>query len=322
MRLAVFGYYGKQNIGDELFREAFRALFPDHSFSFFDRITRDNASQADAIIIGGGSLLNGDFPHEPEALPPLAQKPLLYISVGAETAIHPFHERLLRQARLVAIRSPSALEKMLALNEKTIVIHDLVYSLGTSAAIKRLDKSLLFLPNIYTLPRHSDPHWMHTAWGHFKNEIAQAFDDLVDDGWMLRMMPMSSDRLVNDALPAYEIIGAMRNRGDYLIPGQGDIKSLKTIFKEFEVVISQRYHGLVLAEMTMTKLVSIAHSHKLQETAFNQGEKLSYYGFSKDLLHEARKNSSKQSFKCISPHMFEELQTKVECAMHSLTKPA
>ena len=318
MLIAVYGFYGKQNIGDELFKEAFRALLPSHSFAFHDKITSDNASQADALIIGGGSLLNCDFPHEPEALPLLAQKPLLYISVGAETAIHPFHEHLLRQARLVAIRSPSALEKMRALNEKTIVIPDIVCALGTDTAIKRLDKSLLFLPNAYVLPCHSDPHWMHSSWGHFKNEIAQAFDELIDAGWMIRMFPMSSNTTINDSLPGYEIIGAMKNRGDYLVRCYTDSKDLKGLFKEFEVVVSQRYHGLILAEMTMTRCIGIAHSEKLQETAFNQGEKLSYYGFNKDLLHKAIEASKKQQFHCINEHLFDELRTKVECVLQSL----
>ena len=58
-QILVYCWAGHSNIGDELFKDAFWKLFPDHSFRFTDTIAEAHKG-FDALFIGGGSFL--EFP--------------------------------------------------------------------------------------------------------------------------------------------------------------------------------------------------------------------------------------------------------------------
>ena len=48
MNIAVYGYYYKNNIGDQLFIEAFKELFPKYNFTFVNHLTEPALKNADA----------------------------------------------------------------------------------------------------------------------------------------------------------------------------------------------------------------------------------------------------------------------------------
>ena len=57
MKLNVIGWYGIKNIGDNTFREVFLKQFWDHEIVFSQQPILD----ADAIILGGGGVVNGNY---------------------------------------------------------------------------------------------------------------------------------------------------------------------------------------------------------------------------------------------------------------------
>jgi hypothetical protein len=57
MNVLVYGFYGKGNLGDDLFERAFCHLWPGISFSFTNEITRKHIDDFDVIFFGGGSFL-------------------------------------------------------------------------------------------------------------------------------------------------------------------------------------------------------------------------------------------------------------------------
>ena len=64
-RIIVLGYYNKQNLGDEMFRETIPLLFPNHKLDFIgsDSVKKDcdyNGTYK-AIICGGGDIINNYF---------------------------------------------------------------------------------------------------------------------------------------------------------------------------------------------------------------------------------------------------------------------
>ena len=69
MKLWVIGYYGKNNLGDEQYRLSIPLSFPNCHFHFYpwktensiDEATRKHASCYDALMVGGGDLINDFF---------------------------------------------------------------------------------------------------------------------------------------------------------------------------------------------------------------------------------------------------------------------
>ena len=60
MEVLVYGWYHSNNIGDNLFIQSFKKLFPSYNFYFVKEITEQNLFNIDAIIFGGGSFLDSN----------------------------------------------------------------------------------------------------------------------------------------------------------------------------------------------------------------------------------------------------------------------
>ena len=316
MNIVVVGYFGKSNLGDNLFTEAFPKLFPEHTFAFTDMLTIDQVSKADAIFFGGGSYLDAPPFVKPEAIDKLIEKPILYIGVGAETNIHPGHKALLQKAKLVAIRSPKFLSKMKEINPNTIVIPDIVCSLGSKNNLKRIAKSLLFIPNVEVVPRWNDPHWKHSAFTSFKCEVAQVLDALVADKWMVRFLPLCTSDVKNDEWAATEIINAMDARGSTYRAGTvRNYDQFTSLVGNYELVITQRYHGIIGSELSLTPYIALAHHDKLFSGVMNSGTFLSYFETSKASLMNAIDKSNKQRVQVINQKVFDDLKSRVKTAL-------
>lgn len=51
MNIAVYGYYYKNNIGDQLFIEAFNNLFPTYNFLFVNHLTEKILENVDVVFL-------------------------------------------------------------------------------------------------------------------------------------------------------------------------------------------------------------------------------------------------------------------------------
>lgn len=271
-------------MGDDLFIEAFNKLFPEHQFEFTDNITEKHLQDVSVIFFGGGSFLDGAPDITIKALEIIKTKKILYIGIGIETAIHPVHMELLKIAKLVAIRSTN-LDTILSINPNTIFIPDLIYFLGYDGKSERKEKSVLILPNMSVIPYWSDQHWKHAAWSHFKTEFAQFLDYLIEDGYHIDMFPMSSNCKMNDEHAAVELINHMNNRNEYIIYNKYEThKQMTELFSKYNIVITQRYHGIILSELTRTPYIAIHHHNKLKTSYLSEGKFISYFEVSKQSL--------------------------------------
>lgn len=312
----VYGFYNHDNIGDQLFIDAFKTIFPNINFSFSDSITVDKIKDASAIFIGGGSFLSECPNISNECLNILRTKKIFYVGVGAETDIHPAHKELIRLARLVALRSPIGVEKVRELNKNVMIIPDIVYSLKVSQIEKKKSKSVLVLPNIYTVPQNTDAHWKHISWEHFKFEFSQFLDSIIEDGYSINFFSMCDNNRHSDDWAAYEIISNMKYRnGNNLIRAKSsDIKDICKLFSKYEIIITQRFHGIILSEITRVPYISIYHHNKLMSSSFNEGIFMSMYAISKSILKDqfnlANKIKLSESLP-IQSNIFESIKEKI-----------
>lgn len=305
----VYGFYGHENSGDELFKDAFKTIFPDLTFTFTDRITTAQISSADAVFFGGGSFLYAPPNIEAAAISILHKLPIFYIGVGIETSICQEHQDLIRRAVLIAPRTThSNLSLLQSLSNKIFPIIDLVYALPPSEKKTLKQNSVLLLPNISAVPTYDAPHWKHISWDHFKFEFAQFIDQLIDFHYYPQFFAMQQNSKEHDNWAAQEIINQMRHRNSDLISS-----SLNINFTEYEYVITQRFHGIVLSEINDTPYMCIHHSDKLKIEEYNTGIFVSLFDCSKQSLFDQfqkiqQKNSPKTR---IELNIFEALKNKV-----------
>lgn len=312
MNVLVYGWYNHQNLGDQLFIDAFKILFPEIIFTFTDTLIIEDIKAASAIFIGGGSFLFSDPNISDECLLVLKTKKLLYIGVGAETNIHDVHKILMRHSSLIALRSSVGIEHIKKLNHNVIIIPDIVYCLRKTINVAKKHKSVLLLPNIYVVPQNTDPHWKYNAWDHFKFEYSQFLDHLINNDFEIGFFPMCVNSKENDRNAAHEIINCMHHRGDYLINHQ--ITDICELFSQYETIITQRYHGIILAEMLNIPYISIFHHDKLKQSYLNAGIFTSYHEISKhsliDQFNTISNHKSKQTLP-IELNMYDDLKVAV-----------
>lgn len=287
-KVLVFGWYNHGNLGDEFFGDIFKELFPLYEFTFADHIDENNLKDKDAIFLGGGSFLDQTTTITNAAIPILKSKPIFYMGVGTEIDISPIHLELLKIAKLIVVRSTQKLDLIKSLNSNVVVIPDLVYfhsltSKNISTTSKK--KSVLILPNIATLPQNHEPHWKHMAWEYFKFEFAQFLDSLVDANYQIKFFPMCQERNLDDNWAAIEILGKMRRRSrNFLLEKRTEtLDETIQLFSQYETVITQRYHGIVLADLAGVPHITISHHDKLKNSDKNY---ISFYGFNKDVMKE------------------------------------
>lgn len=311
----VYGFYHKNNLGDDLFIEAFRHLFPFMEFTFVDYIDQENLASVSVVIFGGGSFLINEPVITHAAALDLPSKKIYYLGVGVEKDIHLFHRTLMKQAKLIAMRTPDHLEGIKKINPNTMYVPDLVYSLPFKPSAPRQENKILVVPNAIVVPDWGSPQWMHAAWHYFKSEFCQFLDYLVEENYQLRIFAMCKNENVSDVRAANELISGMKNRNSYLIDRPiNNFESVTNLFSQCGLVITQRFHGIVLSEVTRTPYITLSHHDK-----FKTGDnKLSYYGLHKSQLIDSFVKTIHQNAKELDhKSIFAELQEMMKNEMQS-----
>ena len=57
MNIFVYGWYNHSNLGDESYKISFRKIWPEHHFTFCDKVTDNCVDKYDLCIIGGGDVI-------------------------------------------------------------------------------------------------------------------------------------------------------------------------------------------------------------------------------------------------------------------------
>lgn len=317
-KVLVYGWYHQLNIGDELFVSVFKKLFPDYTFSFHEFVTIRELEGVDVVFFGGGSFLLDRPNITEEALEALKTKKIFYLGVGVEADIHPTHMELMKHALLIATRTIEQIDRVKCLNPNVEWIPDLAYALQSEVKLSEVrdHHSVLVMPNVSVVPQTFDPHWKHAAWMHFKSEFSQFLDWLVDNGYQPFFLSMCRGTEVDDHWAANEIIAHMARRNRYYLIDRQPVGIERTteVISKFGFVLTQRFHGIVLSEMTRTPYISIYHHDKLKVTYPGEGKFVSYYNTSKQSLISAFEDTIKMKFSPSLPiesNIFEALGQKI-----------
>lgn len=312
LKTLVYGWYnlGINNIGDLLFKDAFKALFPNCDFEFTDCLTKENTSSNDIIIFGGGSFLYAPINIKNITLQDVSSKKIFYIGVGTETEIHQNHQFLMQKAQLIATRTIGGISKISKITNSPILeIPDIVYSLLNNIIInKPTSKSILIFPNAEVIPKYNDMHWKYSAFEKFKDEFSQFLDILIETGYKLTFAPMCQNNDMHDLGASMEIINRMKYRkyNTQMLDFPKDLYQISDIVSKHEIIISQRYHGLILSNLCQRQSISIAHHDKLKDGS--SSVIVPYYGVYKQLLFNAFNDCKNTELIPIKLNSFEVLQ--------------
>lgn len=301
LSVGILGWIGRGNAGDQLLMTGISLALHRcgaKPIVISGRLTKSIANDLHGLIIGGGSLLDGPLDVDPDV--DLNSMPIAYISVGLETSIHPDHKKFLTQAYLVIHRTFSKSRELVVQAEvgkdgrsiETFRWHalpDIVYTLpaGERQQSNPTWPSILIFPNMELIPSWNDPHWKHVAWDRFKDEFAQALDILVSKGWQITFMSSCHNPKQDDMWASVEILTRMTKRKSEMISTQylsHDSMEATSQISNFRVVISQRFHGAILARMANVPCMSIWHHNKLRDHWPAPVASLPYHGFTKDQM--------------------------------------
>ena len=315
----VYGFYGKKNLGDELFKLAFQKLFPTVQFKFVDRLLKSDLSNHQVIIFGGGSFLDGEISSDcsSELIQLLINKCVMYIGVGIETNINPTHNQLMNSAKLIATRSVGFKTKFSKMEGQYLEIPDIVYALGyNNLSAKSTNKSVLIIPNAELLPRHNSPIWKMAAWEHFKVQMAQFLDELKIQKYSINFLPMSCNQITHDLGAAVEIINRMKHGSfdDQLPLDQqvltNNFTNIMNLISKYDLIISQRLHGSILAHLANKPCMVLSHHDKLANCIAS--DHLPYYEVSKAKLLKSFQDVKNHIPEPIKMDSFEMLKISVD----------
>lgn len=311
----VYGWYGHANVGDELMADGLRALLPGHALRFVSRLTKADLGKSDLLVIGGGSFLYAPINAEPGVwFDVLPRVKVVYAGVGIEGSVHADHLALMNRAEAVFARSNGAGLPNIR------IAPDLVFALGRGRQRGVANpKSLLVLPNCETLPSRSSPAYVRPAWEYFKSEFCQTVDELVADGWSVTFAPFCDDPRRRDSWAAAELIGHCDKRHalkqlDASWIKDGSFEAIAQEYDKHSVVLTQRFHGAVIAQATSTPCVVVHHHDKLGKLDLASFSLVPFYGARKDLLHIAIR-SAVVPRKIDDAAVFDELRSAITIAL-------
>lgn len=312
LKILVWGFYFKGNLGDNLFIDSFKYLFPEYDFIFTDEITISHLNDVEAVFLGGGSFLAETLKASPEAFKRLLTMKIFYLGVGCETNIDARHQELIKKAEVIAVRTEQNINKIKSLTDKWMVIPDLVYALPNQNETKSRNKSLLYIPNILVVPKWNEPHWKHASWNYFKSEMIQSIDQLIKDDWEIDFLPFCDNNYLKDNYAAAELIAGSQTMTSKKIWNKPEsFEEAIKIIGSYDKVVSQRFHGTILSHIANRNVLSLHHHDKL----IYGSNTLSYYNFNKQTFLDKLNNLKLFECNSLNLNKFKEMQQKVRNAI-------
>jgi polysaccharide pyruvyl transferase WcaK-like protein len=281
-KVIVVGWYGHKNLGDEAFKASFQFLWKDFDFTFLDHVPTD-VSQYDAAMIGAGSFLDQPFKNLDKI-----QIPLAFIGVGL-TKIHLDNLPAIKRAKIVVTRDRTVR------SFPTVFAPDIVFAqkLKTNRARRKVISVLL---NNHFTPRAWSVEWQLRAWDWFCVEFAQALDRLIRaTGCQVEFLPMCTNPFEDDRRCVGYLVDRMEQKTKVITCYEElDSKTFCQRIETSELVITQRFHGMVYSVMARTPFIAISGHDKIRDLSEQLQYKtaIPYYGFSINNLMEADASSA------------------------------
>lgn len=284
--VVILGYYGKKNLGDDLFEVAFKAIFdrmPDVEATLvppnkIDRLSPDT----DALICGGGDIVTDYFMDKIISLKKKYQEdtsrtlPVYAVSIGlsfpesiSDSRCHPldiFDHIIFRN------KADYSLTTDRYGPERTTYMPDLVFALpellGCKPTIDLCPPRKPILLACLAQPMSADdrnPHYpaiVDKITGVLQ-KVQDSYDIILMSFNTMTIMPHECDIVLNERIAA--------NLTNPVLLNEDDPTKVFGLFYRSSVVLAMRFHAHVLAIATQRPLVSLSMTNKTEAIMIDQG---------------------------------------------------
>lgn len=279
--LLVYGWYHKQNAGDDLFAVSFQKLFPNLNIKFTDDPKDITKLQYKYLILGGGNIIHPCLQNHLQQ----TKTPYEFWSVSVLT---PEQATIAQNARRCIVRDNESAILMTKAQYKGELIFapDIVFTNHNDIKLTPKKDIVALFPNANIAPTYKDtiPKWQE--YQRFVCETARFMDEQKDQN-NFELVAMQTNHLIHDHSVSHAIRATSVTKKMTIV--DKDLRNLNSL-NDFKVIITARYHGIILAIMSETPVVCIDAHSKIKN--FANSYKLSninYYEYSKDCLERALK---------------------------------
>lgn len=334
MKIALIGFYGKNNFGDCLMEKHLRSIlskdnnevvvYSDCDVPNVINAEKDNSYlQADLIVIGGGGIVVPEFcvlyKTRIQSLID-CKKPICFLNVNVTTVVLEnieFGNKIKQLNATWYVRDYESVEILKKLDIQSNFLPDVSFAPDIISTNKHRKKNLLIFLNGYA--------WANILTGPTdkvllaqKNiiEIGKYLDWMTLWDWNIKLVPCQTEGMFDDRIVHCFLYSVLNNKNKCtLILDRLTPEEIIQMIETSSFVLSARYHPSVLAVASGTPLLDITHhdkNKKFLETVNMQANSLDFYLFHKELLIEKTKSIEAQPAHIIEILNFKNLWEKFQ----------
>ena len=282
MNIALCGFYGKNNFGDDLMQDCLSEILSKnkknkvHVFSDLeseniqDGLLNKKHLHCDLIVIGGGGIINKNFwVFKDGGIDDLISswKETIFLNVNVYPDILKNEEFILKLKSLNSqwwVRDSESHKILKSIGIDSVVMPDIAFYKTKSVIKNNKEKKLIFFPNYYAFFNafsDSSVHDWIVAQRNF-SVLANYFNHLIERGWDITIS-FSQHGEIDDRIIGAMILAQIKDKSKVtwdIIPTSWEEK-IKLIQKH-DVVLSMRYHTTLISVINRIPCIDIVHHDK------------------------------------------------------------
>jgi len=275
-KVFVFGWYGSNNLGDEIFKVCFQQLWPALDFTFgSSKLPRNINQNYDALWVGGGSFLD-----QPILDIDTVTIPIFFIGVGISSSLSDGNKKALERAKLIICRDSKSYNS-LSSRHNARVATDLVFSRNDLSPLLLEQKQITVILNDFLTPvGGAVQDWRSISYYWFLQEFSKIMDRYAHQGYKIKLIPMCINSRFDDRRIAAAVQGrsSLPQYYDWVLSPIGE-SELRTEISKSTFVVTQRFHGLVYSIIEQRHCLPICTHDKFNSLIADLNlSGLDYYG--------------------------------------------
>lgn len=259
MKINILGWYGKNNIGDEAFKNAHNVIFDGHDIQFYT--PPKTPPDSDIFILGGGAVI---APFYLKCLPKNTPKYILGASVEYESEMdllpeHNFQGIMIRNATDVAAMKSKVNCPVRAIPDLAFLLKPEQHKIDLGKKKKKLGVMI----TDYIMPALNRPPEKFSKRAYnFVRTLAKELDKFNRDGWDVILLPFSTGGYGNDLRINLDLMAFMETPCINIMQTLTPTEALGVI-NDLDLTICMKFHAHIFSIIAAKPFLSIDLTRKV-----------------------------------------------------------